>query len=310
MHRHDHDHETTTSHDLTFESPAMVDDAELEGDVLAGLVAQAISVVADLCGRNGVEVRHVLDIGCGPGVGTCDLARRFGSASVVAVDGSAAMLDRAAARADLLGLAPRVDLRQVGLPAGLGTLGRAQIIWASMVLHHVGDEVDALRRIRPLLAPGGLLAILERADLTRVMPDDEELGRPGVWDRLDAASAAWFTDMRAGLPGATLSANYPAMVAEAGLDLVVDQVLTVELDAPLDAPARRFARQHLLRTQAQLGHHADAADLAALDALIDEHEGVLGRSDVRLRASRQLLVARVSGSVPPDGGDRLPFRRR
>jgi SAM-dependent methyltransferase len=287
MHEHHHDHAAPS-----FDSPEMVAHAELEGEVLADLVAEAVAVVSELCGRHGVEVRRVLDIGCGPGVGTCCLADRFGSARLVAVDGSALMLEHATARAERLGLAPRVETRRVDLPAGLETLGRADVIWASMVIHHLGDEVDALRRIRGLLEPGGLLAVLERAGPMRLVPEGEDLGRPGIWDRLDAAWAEWFADMRAGLPGATPSAGYAEMIAAAGFELVVDQVLTLELDAPWDERTRRFARQHLVRMQAQFEGLADAADLQALDTLIDEHTGLLARDDGRLRATRHLLIAR------------------
>jgi SAM-dependent methyltransferase len=293
MHQHSHP-EADASHHLDFESPTMAAFLELEGEVLAGLVAEATSMVAQLCEGHGVVVRRVLDIGCGPGVGTCCLAQRFDSARVVAVDGSAAMLDHATARAERLGLASRVETRIVELPAGLAELGPADIVWASMVLHHVGDEVAALRRIRGLLEPGGLLALVERAGPLRILPDDADLGLPGLWERLDAAWAAWFSDMRAELPGATTSADYPTMLQEAGLELVADEVLTLVLDAPLDARARRFAHGNLLRTRAQLAPHADAADLQALDMLVDEHadEGILHRDDARLCASRHLYVAR------------------
>ena len=36
----------------------------------------------------------------------------------------------------------------------------ADVIWASMSLHHIGDEAAALRLLGELLAPQGLLAIL------------------------------------------------------------------------------------------------------------------------------------------------------
>ncbi|MGH9116889.1 MAG: class I SAM-dependent methyltransferase [Acidimicrobiales bacterium] len=307
MNGHDH-HGPAATHRLVFDSPAMAAFSELEGEVLIGLLTEAASVLAELYERLGVEVRRVLDVGCGPGVGTCCLALRFASASVVAVDGAATMLEHASARAERLGLAERVDTRLVELPAGFGTLGRTDVAWASMALHHIGDEAAALRRIRGLLDPGGLLAVVERADPLRVLPGDADLGRPGIWDRLDAAWAAWFTDMRADLPGATTSADYPAMLAAAGFDLMADEVLRLVLDAPLDARARRFAHGHLLRARAQLGPYAVAADLEALDVLIDEtaEEGILRRDDALLCASRHLYLARaVPGASPrdPDGNE-------
>lgn len=72
---------------------------ELEAEVLVSFLTDASSLLADLCPRHELDVRRVIDIGSGPGVGTQLLAEQFGSATVVAVDGSAEMLERAAARA-------------------------------------------------------------------------------------------------------------------------------------------------------------------------------------------------------------------
>jgi SAM-dependent methyltransferase len=294
MHEHRHV-EPAGGHLLAFESPEASALAELEGEVLVGFVDDAASTLEELCGRDRLAVRRVLDLGCGPGVGTCRLAQRFPAASVVAVDGSPTMLDRVTTRAERLGLAERVETRLVELPAGLAALGPADIVWASMVLHHIGDEGAALRQIRGLLEPAGLLALVERAGPLRVLPDDADLGRPGVWERLDAAWAAWFADMRAALAAGTTSVEYPAMLAAAGFDVVADEVLTIALDAPLDAAARLFAGEHITRARALLAGHAAAADLEALGVLVDEHadDAIARRDDAVLRASRHLFVAAV-----------------
>ena len=288
-------------HHVSFDSPEMADLAELEGEVLLDLLTRASSMLAGLCHAQKVEVRRVLDLGCGPGVGTCCLAERFVDAGVVAADGSAVMLERAAARAERSGLGGRVETRLVELPTDLGTLERADLVWASMVVHHVGDEVAALRGIGGRLEPGGLLALVEVAGPMRFLPGAADLGRPGIWERLDAAWAAWFAGMRAELPGATESADYPTMLARAGFDLLADEVLTITLDPPLDERARRLASEHLRRTRAQLEPHADPADLEALGGLLDEDAGdsVLLRDDLTLTGSRHLYVARAASGAPP-----------
>jgi SAM-dependent methyltransferase len=294
-HRHTED---AVDHRHVFDGPTAAEFVELEGEVLAGLVTDGISVLAELCGQRGVDVRRLLDLGCGPGVGTCALAEAFGSASVVAVDGSATMLEHVTARAGRLGLARQVETRQVELPAGLETLGRADVAWASMVLHHLGDEAGALRRIRGLLRPGGLLAVVEQAGPIRVVSRSTDVGRPGMWERLDFAWTAWLTEMRADLPGATPSPGLPAALEEAGFELVADEALEIVLDPPLDVPAFHFAKATLERTRAQLGPYVDAADLRALDVLIDDD--VLRSEDTMLRASRRLTVA----AVPTSAGGR------
>ena len=292
MDGHHHGEDPVDRHHA-FESPMAAEFAELEGEVLAGLVTQGVSVLAELCRQRGVNVRRLIDIGCGPGVGTCALARAFGAARVVAVDGSATMLEHVTARAGRLGLAGQVETSLVELPAGLGTLGAADVVWASMVLHHLGDEAGALRGIRGLLRPGGLLAVVEQAGPVRVVSGSTGIGRPGMWERLDDAWTAWLTGMRADLPGATPSAGLPAELGESGFELVADETVELVLDSPLDAQAFRFAQASLLRTRDQLGPHVDAADREALDVMIDE--GIAGGDDMVLRASRHLTVACLPG---------------
>ena len=288
MHEHGHpDHPPTHHH--VFDSPAMAAHAEAEAVVLLGLLEEATAVLAQRCEAEGVEVRRVLDLGCGPGVGTCELAARFGAASVVAVDGSATMLQRVTTRAEQHGLAARVETRRLELSAGFDDLGRADVVWASMVLHHVGDERSALRGIRRVLEPGGLLVVVEPAGPVRVVPADVDLVRPGIWDRIDLAWAAWFADMRADLPGATTSADHATMLGEVGFEVLADEVLTLVLDAPLDPGSRAFAHQQLDRTVVQLASHADPGDLEAIGALV---EGGAIPDDATIRASRHLYVAR------------------
>jgi SAM-dependent methyltransferase len=216
---------------------------------------------------------------------------------VVAVDGSGAMLERAAARIDRLGLATRVGTRRASFPDGLHGLGPADLVWASMVLHHVGDEVDALGRMRALLEPGGLLALVEHHRPVRVLPDAADLGRPGIWDRLDDAWRAWFADMRAELPDAAASADPASMLELAGFELLRDDVVAIDLEPPLDEPARRFARRHIDRDMSQLAPYADPDDLAAVEALADDdsEHGILRRDDTVVRAARRLLVAAAAG---------------
>jgi SAM-dependent methyltransferase len=288
-------HDGHHQHDGMFDSPEAAAANELEGDVLIGFVDDATSVLAVLCDEIGLEVRRVLDLGSGPGVGSCVLAERFGGATVIAVDDSSAMLDRAVARAERLGLADRVEVRRVDLATDLGALGRADLVWASMSLHHIGDELAALREVRRLLEPGGIVALVERHAPTRVLPDAVDLGRPGIWERLDAAWADWFTDMRADLPGSTESADYPSMLTMAGFDVVADHVLAVSIDEPLDGAGRRFALKQVTQSRGKLDDRADPADLSALDALLDQDapDGIMHRDDVRISATRRLYVGRA-----------------
>ena len=163
-------------------------------------VTDTAAWVTELRGSDAPPVRRVIDIGSGPGVGTCELARLFPEANVIAVDSSPAMLERTTQRAVDHGLQTRISTHIAELPGGLDGIGQADLIWASMSLHHVGDEVASLRLLCELLDPHGLIAIAELAEPMRVLPDGLDLGRAGLVDRLDHAWATWFAGMREGLP--------------------------------------------------------------------------------------------------------------
>jgi SAM-dependent methyltransferase len=273
---------------------ASVAHTELEGELLLAFVTNTAAWITELRGPDAPPVRRVIDIGCGPGVGTCELARRFPDAHVAAVDSSPAMLDRATRRASALGIEACISTHIAELPGGLDGFGPADLIWASMALHHVGDEVTSLRLLRDLLDASGLIAIAELGEPMRALPDDLELGRPGLVDRLDRAGAQWFASMRAGLTDSVPSTDLASMVTSAGLEVVGSRLARERLDAPLSDDARRFVLGHLRRAREHFHEHLDDDDLHTLEVLSDADDPrcVLHRSDVFVAASRQILIAR------------------
>jgi SAM-dependent methyltransferase len=274
----------------------MAAQTELEGEVLLAFVTATAEWVTELRDRDAAAVRRVIDIGSGPGVGTCELARLFPEAHVIAVDGSPAMLERTAQRALAHGLSARISTHLAELPDGLDGLERADLIWASMSLHHIGDEVASLRILRELLAAHGLIAIAELAEPMRVLPDDLDVGRPGLADRLDRAGAKWFADMRDGLTDSVPSTDLPTMLTSAGFEVIGSRLARERVEAKVSDDARRVALGHLARVREQLGEHLDDDDLHTLDVLIDADDprGVAQRSDVFVAASRQIVIARRS----------------
>lgn len=101
-----------------------------------------------------VEVRpdmRVVDLGCGSGELSRDLAERLGAASVLGVDNSAAMLGQADAD-------PRVtfELGDVGAHA----IGRdLDLVFSSAALHWLPDHAALFERMRRALGPAGQLAV-------------------------------------------------------------------------------------------------------------------------------------------------------
>jgi SAM-dependent methyltransferase len=106
--------------------------------------------------RPGAEV---LDVGCGPGSLTADLAREVAPGRVVGVDSSAGVLETARTAAAAAGV--EVDLRmgdvyRLGLPDDA-----FDVVHAHQLLQHLADPVAALREMRRVCRPGGVVAARE-----------------------------------------------------------------------------------------------------------------------------------------------------
>jgi SAM-dependent methyltransferase len=109
---------------------------------------------------------RILDIGCGSGLPTIQLAR-WSKGAVVGLDIDQAALDALMVRAAEEGLEDRVEVRlcslfNIDLPDE-----RFDIVWAEGALSEIGF-VRALREWRRLLCPGGYLVVHDDArDLNR-----------------------------------------------------------------------------------------------------------------------------------------------
>jgi SAM-dependent methyltransferase len=289
QHHHHHHHHGDVQLDSEFWA-ASAAQTELEGEVLIDFVTRTAERVRAL---HPGPVQRIADIGSGPGVAVCALAEWFPGATVVAIDGSSAMLERAGARAQRLGLKDRVETLVAVLPDGLNEVAPVDVLWASMSLHHVGDEVAALRDFRKLLAPNGVVAITEFGDPLRSLPHDLGIGEPGLADRLQAAQSEWFALMRAGLPESVVSADLATMVGSAGLSVLSDEIVRIRIDEPLRESERKWLVGNFRRTRDHFHDRLDPADLAVLDILLDEHNplGIMNRADVFIEASRQIVLA-------------------
>jgi ubiquinone/menaquinone biosynthesis C-methylase UbiE len=99
----------------------------------------------------------VLDVGCGPGTITADLAARVAPGSVTAVDQVADVLGVASAEVqqrDLSNVAfGTADVHNLDYPDDT-----FDVVHAHQVLQHVADPVGALREMRRVCAPGGIVA--------------------------------------------------------------------------------------------------------------------------------------------------------
>jgi cyclopropane fatty-acyl-phospholipid synthase-like methyltransferase len=103
---------------------------------------------------------RVLDLGCGPGGHTLELARALPDANIVAVDLHAPFIERLAREVAEQGLATRVHSRVADFGALDEAEGTIDLIWSEGAIYHLGFETG-LRRWRPLLRAGGAMAITE-----------------------------------------------------------------------------------------------------------------------------------------------------
>jgi SAM-dependent methyltransferase len=99
----------------------------------------------------------LLDVGCGPGTITADLAERVAPGQVTAVDAAAGSLAEARRTAAGRGLG-----NVIFAVADVHALGYRDdsfdVVHAHQVLQHVADPVLALREMRRVCAPGGMVA--------------------------------------------------------------------------------------------------------------------------------------------------------
>ncbi|MFF9012588.1 methyltransferase domain-containing protein [Streptomyces sp. NPDC014870] len=99
----------------------------------------------------------VLDVGCGPGTITADLAALVAPGRVTAVDAAEDVLDRARSVAAERGL-ENVEFAVADVHALDFPDDSFDVVHAHQVLQHVGDPVQALREMRRVCRPGGLVA--------------------------------------------------------------------------------------------------------------------------------------------------------
>lgn len=224
------------------------------------------------------------------------LATAFPRAEVFAVDSDAAALDRVAGHGERAGVGSRVRPRQVDLAAGgpdaLSGVGTPDLLFASRVVHHLGDQWGSVARLARRLAPGGLLALAEGGLPERFLPSDPGVGRPGLLARVAAAHEDCFALMRAGLPGSVRQVDdWPGMLRAAGL-VSTSRSFLLDVPAPLGAAARELTRRSLEAVTARVGNRLEPDDRSALTRLTDpaDPSGIIRRDDVFLLSVDSLHV--------------------
>jgi ubiquinone/menaquinone biosynthesis C-methylase UbiE len=280
-HGHGHNHGHHRSDDFDWDTWA--DSLELDAMITNPIVHEVV--------RNRTpnvswpSITNVLDIGCGPGAVAVALCRLAPAARITALDSSTALLNRVRQRAAESSLDHRIWTVAADLEGTLPTMPAADVVWASMVLHHVTDPVGILRRLATAMQPGGTLVMVEFGNTPTVLPAPDPLRVSGTWTRFQAATSASLTD-RLGLDPVTV--DWPTMLAEAGFTDITDEGVAAHHRAPLDDGARRWLEQHLLRGVAMAGERLSHDDGAAITALAGS---IQTRDDLFVHAERRVLTA-------------------
>lgn len=243
----------------------------------------------------------VVDVGSGGGGMTAVLADAVGVAgTVIAVDGDPKLLDVARLRADRPDrqvVTVHADLEQRRLHDVLLPRQHVDLVHASAVVHHVDDELRAIRELAAAVRPGGRVALVEGGLSTRFLPADCGIGEPGLEVRLDAAQEVWFwNEIRPALDTVRTGVGWGSLLGEAGLVDVVARSFLLDVPPPLDERTRGVISDVLANQAARVGGLLDPSDREALARLLDPDDpsGVMRRPDVFVLGARTVHV----GTVP------------
>ncbi|MGH7917717.1 MAG: methyltransferase domain-containing protein, partial [Candidatus Binataceae bacterium] len=208
---------------------------------------------------------RILDLGCGTGENTIELARRSASAQVIGLDSSPAMIARANQNRDQLDRSLRVRIEfKLGDLRDLADEGEYSTIFSNAALQWVENHRNVLATCRRALEPGGELVIQvpannhETAQATIVTLSAEEPWRHYLGEIRPPSRTV-------GSPG-----EYAAMLTALGFDAIACYYHTFH--HPMRGPAEvlEWCRGTALREfQERLPIEQREAFLAALERRLE-----------------------------------------
>ena len=117
----------------------------------------------------------ILDLGCGTGASTVILAEETASinSQIIAVDLLPEFLGVLQTRIDAKNLNDRIRLDNLSMENLPYPPESFDLIWAEGSIYHLGFE-NGIRKLRPLLKPGGCIAVSEISWITALRPTEIE----------------------------------------------------------------------------------------------------------------------------------------
>ena len=285
--QHDHQH----GHGMGYaeghgDSTAWLNDAVTDAQIcLPAVLDQLVEVVG------GLHPGHIVDLGCGPGVGVVHLAARFPDATVSGLDINQPALDAATERAAAEGLASRTHFAPVNFDEDFSQAAEpADMLWASMSLHHTLDPAAALGHACAMVAPGGRIALAEFGDPLTMWPDSVQVVADQTWQRWQAALDDGLTEH---LGPAATNVDWLELLGEQGLAQPQRIDCPIRYAAPLAERERNWLATYLRRGLTFTEGRISDADRLALEALLDEDnpDGIARSGQVDVRYSRTLYTA-------------------
>jgi len=210
----------------------------------------------------------VLDVGCGPGTLTAEMAVLVAPGQVMGMDVNPEMIRLAEASVPSTGT-PNLTFYTADIRTSEWS-ERFDLANAARVLQWLPDPVVAVRRMAKAVAPGALVVLLDY-DHTRA----RWAGEPDAWARFFSAFLAWRAG--AGLDNA-ITRQLPAVARSAGLGDVelrpqVTSVRAGEPDFFRVAGAWRMIAESRGRQMVAASYVTERQRRAALDALTDWMQG-------------------------------------
>ncbi|HVW34668.1 MAG TPA: methyltransferase domain-containing protein [Acidimicrobiia bacterium] len=223
-----------------------------------------------------IEGFSALDVGCGGGNVTLEIARRVGpSGRVVGIDFDVEILELARLDAKAAGL-EHVEFRRGDARAPDG--GPYDLVSARFVLSHLADPQQVVSALAGALAPGGFL-VLEDTDWSGMftVPTDPVVSR-GV--------ETYRETLRRGGGDGDLGQRLPHLVAGAGLEVVA-----LQADHPLLTGPQRQLLPNTLRMMEPHVIGRGVTTPERLDALVAEYQAFIADPAVLVGCPRVVQIA-------------------
>jgi ubiquinone/menaquinone biosynthesis C-methylase UbiE len=212
---------------------------------------------------------RLLDCGCGPGSITVDLAQAVAPGEAIGIDLREDALAQGRALASDRGIA-NVVFQTASIYQLPYSDGSFDVTFACAVIQHLGAPLTALKEMRRVLRPGGIVGLVDGSSPTTFRyPTNSILDR---WDGLRALEREY----RVGRPSQAL--HLRALLRAAGFARTMASAdMATEAGPPAGSleAARRVAQDHLIRLRGVLGELALAQGWATKEELDDMADALI-----------------------------------